>query len=430
MSLNRIRTWAALGLLVLLMATPGLAEGPEGLQLFAPAELSTFDGIPQPNEGYFFQFDVLYWNISAPATTPIGFPGLTRKVYYGPSETDSVIQSNTLDTGDFNAYFSTGNRIEFGRVEDGNGWLASIWQLRDQGEDYYYGQENIVFNDVPFGNGQKLLEGPVGTDSSGNPVIRDLPVTFYNVLLSHSVDTWGGELMYLHRFLTGHNGGTFELFLGARYLEFNDTFRFLAGDAGELPITPPTNGVTSQTGISNPTPGTTLSVPTTIIPSTPSFLAGSVWQAAAENHIVGPQIGLRWFKQQGRWSLSSEGRFMAGFNLQNIHENVTLGPNLDPGTGAFFEPSVMGPTSNSYNAFTCVFSPTAELRLDAKYQITRYLNFRVGYTALWLTNIARGDSSIDYTVNGGTGQMMGIDLSRNNEGVFINGANMGFEFNR
>ena len=386
------------------------------MQLFAPADVSTFGGRQEPNDGYFFQFDVLYWNISSPNLTPIGYPGLTRKVYYGPLEEDSRVQTNTLDTSDFKSAFSTGNRIEFGCVSDGNGWLASIWQLRDQGQDYFYGQADVVFNDVPFGSNQRLLQGNVGTDSQGNIVIQNLPVTFYNVTLSHSVDTWGGELMYLHRFLTRHEGGTFEFFAGARYLEFNDTFRFLAGDIG------------SATG--NNTPGTTTTVTTPTSQTVPSFLADSIRQTSAENHIIGPQVGLRWFKQQGRWTLASESKVMAGFNMQNIHEGVTLGPNLNPGGGGTFVPQTMGPSSPTYDAFSCEFSPAVELRLDAKYQITRYLNFRVGWTGFWTGGIARGDAVIDYTVNGNTGKMMGIDLLRNTENVFINGVNLGFDFNR
>jgi hypothetical protein len=390
---------------------PSFGEGPEGMQLFAPADVSTYGGRQEPNEGYFFQFDVLYWNISRPKVVPIGKAGLTRQVDYGPSNEFSgwqVTERNTLDTADLKSMFSYGNRIEFGRVDDFNGWLASVWQLRDQGHDYNYGQADVVFLDVPFGSGQRLLQGPVGTDEQGVAIMGQLPVVFYNIRLSHTVDTWGGELMYLHRFRTRHEGGTFEFFAGARYLEFNDTFRFLSGDA-------------------------------TGSPQIPSFLAGSTWLVAAENHIVGPQIGLRWFKQQGRWSLSTEGRFFAGINLQNIHEDVTFGPNLNPGNttpGSFpshvtiLQPVVLGPSSPTYDEYPCEFSPSFELRLDAKYQITRYLNFRVGWTGFWSNGIARGDAVIDYTLNGNTGKIMGIDLAHNREGLFINGLTMGFDFNR
>ena len=130
---------------------------------------------------------------------------------------------------------------------------------------------------------------------------------------------------------------------------------------------------------------------------------------------------------------------MAGLNMQNIHENINLGPNLNPGNTnvggnpsqiVVWQPITMGPTAASYNAFATEFSPTVELRLDAKYQITRYLNFRVGWTGFWTNSIARGDALVDYTIDGNTGKMMGIDLTNNRENVFVNGLTMGFDFNR
>ena len=51
----------------------------------------------EPNEGYFFQFDVLYWSISAPKTTPIGSPGVTRTVYYGPHPLTGQLRSRSDD---------------------------------------------------------------------------------------------------------------------------------------------------------------------------------------------------------------------------------------------------------------------------------------------------------------------------------------------
>ena len=50
--------------LLLLLAAPSFGQGPLGMQIFAPADLSTFGGEHEPNEGYFFQFDGLYWSIS------------------------------------------------------------------------------------------------------------------------------------------------------------------------------------------------------------------------------------------------------------------------------------------------------------------------------------------------------------------------------
>ena len=164
-----------------------------------------------------------------------------------------------------------GDRFEFGRIEDANGWMATIYQVRDQDQGFQAASADMIFNDPVQGSrSTQLLIGNVNSDVTTPAVIEPLPVTFYDVKVSEVVDTWGVELNYLHRFMTCHDGGTFEMFLGARYLEFNDHFHF-------------SSGVT----------------PATIVPNTPaySFLQESTWDTEAGNHIVGPEIGLRYFKR-------------------------------------------------------------------------------------------------------------------------------------
>ena len=415
MPFNRASTYVTIGLLLLLLITPtyGQGLGLGGQQIFAPADVSTYGGGPKPNEGYFFQFHGLYWSITPPAVSPIGAPG-TRTVYYGihptgplDTESDARIQSNTLNTALFDNQFRVGNRIEFGRVRNRNGWFVSIFQLRDQSQDYTAAAADMVFNDPAFGPfGERLLYGNVNNDTSSipvhsPPVFRDLPVTFYNVLLEKKIDTWGVEANYLHRFLTRRAGGTFELFLGARYFEFNEHFWVRTGAD----------------------PGGTI----------PSFLAGSYWDTDAENHIVGPQIGLRWFKKQGRWMISTEGRFLAGLNRQNFHQQVSMGPNLNPGAvptddGPYytpFQPKVMGPTAATHSAVANEWSPAIEFRVEGRYQITRSISFHAGWSGMWVNGVARATGVIDYTV-----PALGLDLANNREDVFLNGLTIGFDVNR
>ena len=410
MSFNRNALRVAIGLLTILLASPTFGQGPLGMQLFAPADTSTYGGAIEPNEGYFFQYDVLYWSISAPRSKVVGFPGLTRTVSYGPHPTspldpfsDERIETSTLDSGDLLNNFSVGNRIEFGRIAGRNGWLVSILQLRNQGDVLTYDSADVVFNDPPQGSrGTQLLEGPVPFDPLLYPtdprvVTRDLPVTLYDIMMITQVKTWGVEANYLHRMKTCHGGGTFEFFGGARYLEFNDFFGIQAGDD----------------------PGTT---------TVPSFLSNSYWFTNADNHIIGPQVGVRWFKKRGRWMLSSEGRFMAGLNCQNVHQTVNIGPNLNSGgvdDSTIYTPSVMGPTSATHDAYARVFTPLVELRLEGRYQITRSISFHAGWSGFWMNNVARANAVINYTV-----PSMGIDLSDNKQDVFLNGLTIGFDINR
>jgi hypothetical protein len=417
MLFNRTNTWVALGLLFLLgLAAPSFGQGPQGCQLFAPADLSTYGGGQAPNEGYWFQYDVLYWSISAPENHLVGAPG-ERTVFYGPTTSPFIdnrgIQTSSLDTSFLKQQFSVGNRIEFGRMEDRNGWGVSIFQQRDQTQNFLSPAASMVFEDPGL-----LLVGNVNNDATtvppySPPRFENLPVTLYNVSLENSLDTWGVELNYMHRFLTDHGGGNWEMFLGARYFEFNDNFRVhTATDDG-------THNV-------------------------PSFLGGSYWDTEAQNHVVGPQIGLRWFKKQGRWTFSTEGRFMMGYNCQNIQQQVDMGPDLDPGprttvrvnptpppvnlfdfTYPPFEPKTMGHTTATHTVYAREWSPAFELRLEGRYQITRALSFHAGWTGMWMDGIARANSVIDYTVPG-----MGVNMADNRQDILMNGLTIGIDFNR
>jgi len=389
MPFNRTSSRLALGFLVLLLAAPSYGQGPQGMQIFAPADLSTMGGDIEPNEGYFFQFDGLYWAVLPPKTTPVGFPGLTRNVFIGPGQDKT--QSNTLDTSIIGTdkVFTPGDRFEFGRIEDRNGWFVSIFQLRDMEQDFVVPAADVVFQDFPTGSqGIQWLQGPVVT---GGPNVN-LPVTFFSVSMNHSTSTWGVELMYLHRCLTCHEGSTFEMFLGARYLYFGDDFAIVTG-----------------TGTAG--------------------LGGSSWTNSAENNVVGPQIGARWFKKRGRWMLSTEGRFLAGLNQQNIHQRVDFAPNVI--SGAVGQPALLGPMFATYDASPREWAPLVELRLEARYQITRAVSFHAGWTGLWMDGLARGDSTIDYSIRGTPpAPVLGIDLTRNRDNLFMNGLTLGFDVNR
>ncbi|MBN1394653.1 MAG: BBP7 family outer membrane beta-barrel protein [Pirellulales bacterium] len=415
MTFNRTITYGVIVFMLLLSAAPTNGQGPGGFQIFGLADVSTYGGNQKPNEGYFFQFDGLYWSITPPETHPVGYPG-TRTVYYGihptsplDTESDARIQSNTLDTSVFDNQFRAGNRIEFGRIENRNGWLVSIFQLRDEIQNYEADGADMVFNDPAFGPyGERLLYGNVNNNSSSTPpysppVFSDLPLTFYDILLQKKIDTWGVETSYLHRFRTRHGGGTLEMFFGARYFEFNENFWVTTGS---------TLAGTADTGAF-------------------SYLQNSSWNSDTENHIVGPQIGLRWFKKRGRWMVSTEGRFLAGLNCQNIHMQADIGPSLtDPGAnpdGSYdpFVPKTMTSTSSTHAVYEREWSPAVELRVEGRYQVTRSISVHAGWSGMWIDGVARASSVIDYTV-----PSMGINLAHNQEDVFLNGLTLGFDVNR
>ena len=394
MLLNRTFSQMAVGLLILLMGTSAIGQGLEGMQLFAPAEVSSYGRGPQPNEGFFFVYDLLYWTISPPRVSTIGKEGLTTPLPYigGDSTTDQFVQPNELDTGGLTAEFDLGNRIEFGRIFDDRGWMVSFYQLTQQSQSIPAFDVAMVFNQVATGGGTGSydpLDGRFGTPPTS--FLLALPVNFTNVLLRDDVSSWGVECNYVGRSEQLHNGGFFEWYVGPRYIEFDNTFLVNA------------QGSTT--------------------------LGNSQWITEAQNHIIAGQLGARWFKKLGRWMLSTEGRGLIGLNAQNVHQTGILGVGITPGGLGSGQPYYLGPTNINHHDFIRECSQGIELRLDARYQITRSVSFRAGWSGLWLNNIARGAEMVDYTLDPAR-SFLGILRDHNTDNVLMNGLSIGIDINR
>jgi putative beta barrel porin BBP7 len=437
MSLYRMKTGLATWIIVLLVGLPVFGEVSD-MQLFAPASQDMFGGGPRANEGWFFNYDVLHWSISAPDTTTVGFPNLTRTVWYNPAMAGVVartaVQHNTLDTSELNARYQTGHRIEVGNVYGHDGVMFNYWRLGTQNQTITANGVDMVFQDEPT---QPFLFGYVAAvDSLGNSPIayflpmelHDLPLTFDEVQVHSRVETWGTELMYLRRTHPVHNG-ILEFSAGVRYMEVNESFNVDArGEPAQLGEDAVGDARFLVDSVGNP-----------IAPG--NILADSNWYTSAENHIVGPQVGMHYAIKGGRWSLTSDGKFFAGFNRQNIDQRGTLGSHLaDPFPGALgpanvpvpvtvpFVPLTMQPTTFNHGANFNEWSPGVELRVNLKYQVTRAVSFKFGWSALWMDGIARSSNMIDYSLS--TTSVMGINETRNRQDMLIHGAVFGIEVNR
>lgn len=414
MSLNRTSLRLVAGVLILLIGLPALAQDLRGVQLFAPADLSTYGSGIQPKEGYFFVFDGLNWSISKPIVTTIGndAPGERSRLVYNVGNPDTAwTQTNSHDTGPLRGSFTGGNRIEFGRVCDRRGWIFSTYRLNNQSQRFAASDVHVVFADDddwgdPSGG---RLEGAIIDDTdppsdppdfgvAGNPA--PLPVIFDDVVVYNRVEHWSVELMCIQRMRPCHYGGIFEWFAGVRYLEFDDTFDV---DARREDVATDNSHV---------------------------ILGNSIWSTEAQNHIVGPQVGLRWFNKNGRWMLSTEGRFLAGFNSQNIRQQGVLGSELNPDLAArvLGEPSMMLATDFNHVEHIQDWSPVFELRAEARYQLTRAVSFRAGWTGIWMDGIARASNMVDYSLY--EEGVMGILTSQNRQDVFIHGLTIGVDVNR
>lgn len=410
--MNRIRL--CLTAIVMSLALAGTATA-QDFQFFAPADLSEYGEGIQAKEGFFFTFDLLQWTITAPDSVTIGQNFTRNNVWQGGFFID---ETSTLNTEPYSNSFTDGQRMELGYVRGHHGWLFGMFKLTSLNQYLDRGNTTVVFEDPPYGPlGLERIQGFVQSgdqdfdhDVNGNNVYgRDgidtsvplagepnqffptdfgddvrLPMVFDMVTTKNRTQLWGTELMYTLRLNQMHRGGYFELDIGGRYLRFRDTF-----------------DVHGYGGI----------------------LDKSFWFTDAQNNIIGPQVAARWFNQTGRITWSAEGRFLAGFNFQDLKQQGELASNLIPGGRDV--PLTFGPTSFVHSLDENEWSPSVELRLQASYQLTRAIAIRVGWTGMWIDGIARASSLVNYTL-----PTMGLIPNQGTQDVFIQGVNAGIEINR
>jgi len=156
-----------------------------------------------------------------------------------------------------------------------------------------------------------------------------------------------------------------------------------------------------------------------------SPLQTGAWETDSFNNIVGPEFGLQFESQRGRWTISSDFRFIAGLNWQN---NLYRGANFPESIGADylranFEPSVVNVSSGGAasqavplqppplflqiytvgqnNATNDVqhnftFTPIGEWRLGVQYQVSQAIRLRLGYTGMAMGSISRASVNTRY----------------------------------
>ena len=478
--------------MVTALASTAAAQNLETMELWRPADLSSYGRGKQPNVGYFFNFDYLGWWIPMPEVTEIGDP-TAEGITVWRDDLTSYEQYNTFDTSFFGAEYKHGQRVEFGRVSrDGHGWFLSTYRFGTMNQRINVtGAIDVCFNSnntedgLLWGYTPVLIQGSAvsATSDSGSstassalyqfyektppydPVtdgtLGRLPVTFDEGSFRLKVKTWSVEANYLKRFRPFHHGGNLEVFAGCRYFQFDDSFdveltgtdRWVffdgrgggdvgTGDDDDDDTNDDDSGGTGRTGSLQIAPRAALS--------------DTYWVTEAQNRVVGPQIGFRWFKLFNRWTLSCEGRFLAGYNAQTVRQRGRVGTELANGYDEGSDEGEEGSSSISssltqyrvytpyrmlqavgfdYREFKGEWSPAAELRLQAAYQITNSVSFRAGWTGFWMDGLARSSTLTTYNLFDGSEtavkyKVMGIDMDKNRQDIFTHGINVGIEINR
>ncbi len=473
MSLFPTRSWVLVTALLLGCASSALAQpgqSPVAPEIFAPGHWTPFAPVnyepeyrwfaepdlseygcdrPESNEGYFFQYDRLIWAFTRPKKTDIGSEAAERVEFF-PGQPQVVVYSNDVDTSFAETEWVWGNRFELGYMVDDHGWLFSAYHAHTQDRVFTAGIPaapnggnnlvNMVFRD-PLGltlgwvdlngdfydddlNNNNVYGRPINKfNDAGGPENIDLPpingipdnnvagatdfddrillpVQFETFVVQNMTTTYGVELMKLWRLPRMHYGGVWEWMLGLRYMNMTDQFN--------IDATAPISGI----------------------------LADFQLRSRINNFAVGPQVGARWARTRGRWTVSTEGRFTAAVNFQQARVNgffATNDPNdfrteqAVPAVPTRIEASLanLDPYTYTDSKQDETFSPIGELRFETQFELTRYISLRMGYNGIVAGGKGRASRRVDYTL-----PKIGVLDAHKNEAFIVNGFNIGFELNR
>jgi len=467
MSARKLATWFAGCLLWAAAPTCVLAQqefaAPEldgDAELFAPVDFS-FEGLPIRDEaGWNFRYDKLSWaftgdrvkmgteNANFASLNPFRLFNTGGQIIVDPNDPDVIIfvpgslfflnppgLLGTVDSPPPRAKFCWGERYEFGYFDGETGWQFSVLDGPDCRSNAFFGINTVdpLFGSVlvNFDDPQFLMMGFLDvwdTPGNGGPFTPDgfpddidddgqhgpifdlddpawvpetriigsgadfedivqLPTSFQFVDVRNATETQGFEVMRRHRlnnnhYMAKHQNNNVEISYGARYLRLQDDF-FVSGFGG--------------------------------------VLGNSFWNTTIFNHMVGPQIGFKWLHQRHRFLIDWDNRLMFGYNIQDFEQIASLGEDLVP--GQYNRPLYFPATYSVHGKQENEFSPVAEMRVQASYQITSNIALRLGYTAIFVDNISRSSSQVRYEL-----PRMGFREDQvGKQNIFINGANFGFE---
>ena len=453
MAAQNMKKWIIAGLLVLASTVTARAYEPyyspdHDMQWFSPVDINFEDLAVRKSDGYFFRYDKLGWAATGERVTfgNTDVTVLSEEIYRSGNTYDEgtpppqyVIENGLQDAGP-HAEFAWGDRYEFGVTKNGNGWSVGIidgpevnWSAEYGGgpQDTGFGSIHVNFETPPdyllgFRNYINLFppveSGPgvdrffiddydgdgddgwyfVFIDNNGNGVQDDddptigvgmdyddsylFNVTFNQLSFRNVTRTDGIEIMRTidlsnrHR-MVKHQNNQMQLGYGVRFFRLRDKFSFSG---------------------------------------TSDLLTGRNFaDTLADNQIVGPQIRAQWRNQHHRWTLGVDGRFVFGYNVQDLDQNGILGEGLLPGSPD--QPFIAQPTAFNRGRREDDFSPFVELRVDASYQLTSAIALRFGYTAIYVDNISRACQLVQYRLPD-----MGLQAGGQQD-IFINGGSFGLE---
>ena len=491
---------ALLLLLVIAQWNTASAQISQG-RLWSPPSSNQFGGYARLHEGVFGDVTYNYWLITQGKSQTIGHvnPGLQSAYYDGNAFKTRL---NTMSSGSLGNTFSSGTTLRFGNMIKHHGWELkttimepnrSVYQGKygsmDISDDatiyvlptveaqylYYTGSTVTPFLPYKVPDGHVINSGylwswfPTGAVTGGDPdasayTLAPLPLTFDRYKLESRISHWDVEANYIFR-AHATRIGFFEFTGGVRYMQLDDTLTFKGWgmpwggtvridangsyNGDNLPVSPVEDveiDLTEYYLDNFDMPGLYRNYAYSGTPQgVGTALADSKWDFKAENHLVGPQVGIRYIKKcSGRWSLIADSKFFAGFNTQNIKSDGIMGSptaEMDPtftGVDAIMADSgiipwipvgtMQNPGTFHHSETRTAFSPGVDFSLKANWQFTDAIAFNAGYQGMYLDRTARSSLINDYRISD-DGTIFGIN-GNVNQSTWMHGVSFGLTINR
>ena len=344
-------------------------------------------------------------------------------------------------------------------------WTGNSYQLLDQqgsGSVNQVGRLWMIVGLDSVGSSGNSYNSNTNNNSSTTATTNryalvPMPISYDTFHMTSKVNTWSVEAMYSYRFHPFRTG-MLEALAGVRYTQFDGTFNFFghASTKNESSYS-----ITEVSILNTNTQGSGDNQQTQTSQSYGSYdynttasrgsdLGYSDWNFEANNHIVGPQVGARYTISNNRWRFTGEAKYFAGFNRQNIYGHGTLGlkamsdsasggssnnnnnnnsssnsgSNNTSETGGIQTYTPIGTVANAFNysKHYDAYSNGVDGKLEATWNWTEAIGFKVGYEMLYMDNIARATAVNDYRINE-DGSIFGVKKNKKerNFDTFVHG---------
>ena len=356
-------------------------------QMFAFPEFGDFGNGPDPNTGWFGSYDRMYIYMSRPSDAP---------------DATNQIQTDISTEGDF----TWGNRWSYGYMTaEDRGWFGEFWHIdgpnvadiREVERVNILNEDDEINGDPDNvdlrggggggggGGGQMMMNqqrNGVPISDRNNPVSQDRRYFLQDTINQADLNSF--ELNRSWRLKQRFNGSYMEPFFGFRYIKYTDFHRRQSynriDDMGVvIPFVPP-------------------------FTQDPTLLENEIYESldsAFYNHMLGGQIGLRWYKFNQRWNVSTEIRAFMLNNFQFLETNQFTELTFYDGAavGAMVE-GVFVDRQRIQAEHATEFVFGGEVRAEAAYEVTRDINVKMGITFMEIgKGVGRGDSILGNAQN-------------------------------